>query len=510
MSSGGERAHPRPSMAKTVKKHAFSHLRGAGEHDRIKSISGYRGSRRMKESTSRIFHWEPDFSRKMLRIALPIALQNLVAASAQVVDGLMVETLGNEYYAAVTQAGRYSFLFQLFLFGAASGTSMFISQFWGKRDVGGIHKVMSLCLRITLGLALLFFLGAALIPRQIMSLFLQEGLSREQAVQYLSTVGFSYLFAGVNIVFANTLRATGRATLAMTAGITSILVNTLFNYILIHGRFGAPPMGVRGAAVATVIAEGVSMVINVGYTYWKRQPGAIKIRHMKWPERQFTLDYIRRVLPVVLNEGLWCLGMTMYAVFHGMLGDDAVNAVGVYSSLDELMTVAVFGVVNASSILIGHAIGAGRRDEAVLTAWRMLLVVECMSLVTAGGIIALRYPMLSLFRHLSAGSLESAAHLLVIACCVMPARFFNTINIVGILRAGGDTVFSMALDAGTVWLVGVPCTAVATMALGWPIEGVFAATMVEEVVKLMAGLPRFLSGKWINNLTTIGKREEQT
>ena len=464
----------------------------------------------MKESTSRIFRWEPDFSRKMLRIALPVALQNLVAASAQVVDGLMVESLGNEYYAAVTQAGRYSFLFQLFLFGAASGTSMFISQFWGKRDEQGIHKVMSLCLRITLGVALLFFLGTVLFPRQIMSLFLQEGVSRDQAAQYLSLVGFSYLFAAVNIVFANTLRATGKATLAMTAGITAILVNTLFNYILIHGRFGAPALGVRGAAIATVIAEGVSMLINVTYTYWKRQPGAMKLRHMRLPDRTFSLDYIRRVLPVVLNEGLWCLGMTMYSVFYGILGDDAVNAVGVYSAVDELMTVAVFGVVNASAILIGHAIGAGRRDEAVLTAWRMLLVEECMSLVTAAGIIALRFPILSLFRHLSGNSLTSAAHLLLIACCVMPVRFFNTINIVGILRAGGDTVFSMALDAGSVWLVGVPCAAIATMLLGWPIEGVFAATMVEEVLKLAVGLPRFISGKWINNLTTIGKREEQT
>ena len=161
------------------------------------------------------------------------------------------------------------------------------------------------------------------------------------------------------------------------------------------------------------------------------------------------------------------------------------------------------------AILIGNAIGAGRREEALLTSKRMLFVVECMSLVTAAGIITLRYPILSLFRHLSAASIDSAARLLLIASCVMPVRFFNTINIVGILRAGGDTIFSMALDAGSVWIIGVPCVAIATLLLGWPIEGVFAATCVEEVVKLAAGLTRFLSGKWINNLTTIGRREEQ-
>ena len=461
----------------------------------------------MKESARGIFHWEKEFGSRMLRIALPVALQNLVAASAHIVDGLMVERLGNEHYAAVTQAGRYSFLFQLFLFGAASGTSIFISQFWGKKDAGGIHKVMSLCLRITLGLSLLFFLGAALLPGPIMSLFLQPGPSRDLAAEYLSWVGPSYVLAAIDIIYSNTLRATGRATVAMGAGIASILVNTLFNYILIYGHFGAPALGVRGAAIATVIAAAVSLLVNMGYTYWKRQPGAILPGQLKLPGKAFSLDYGKRVLPVVLNEGLWSLGMTVYAVFYGMLGDDAVNAVGVYNTVDQLMTVLVFGAVNATAILIGHAIGAGDRDGAILVSRRMLFVVEILSLVTALSIVLFRYPILSLYGNLSAGSLQSAANILLIAACVMPVRFFNTINIVGVLRAGGDTVFSMALDAGSVWVIGVPCVWIATVALGWPIEGVFAASLVEEVLKLAVGFPRFLSGKWINNLTAIGKRE---
>ena len=463
----------------------------------------------MKEGARGIFHWEKDFSGQMLRIALPIALQNLVAASAHIVDGLMVEQLGNEYYAAVTQAGRYSFLFQLFLFGAASGTSIFISQFWGKKDREGIHKVMSLCFRITVGLALLFFLGTVLIPRPIMSLFLQEGASRDQAVEYLSWVGLSYVFAAIDIVYSNSLRATGQPTVAMLAGIVSILTNTLFNYILIYGNFGAEPMKVRGAAIATVIASAVSLAINAGYTYWKRQPGAIRPRQMKMPDRAFSMAYVKRVLPVVFNEGLWSLGMTVYAIFYGMRGDDAVNAVGVYNTVDQLMTVLVFGTVNATAILIGHAIGAGERDRAMLISRRMLFVVECLSLLTALGLITLRYPILSLYGNLSARSIESAARIMLIAACVMPVRFFNTINIVGVLRAGGDTVFSMVLDAGSVWVIGVPCVAIATVVFGWPIEGVFAASFVEEVLKLAVGFPRFLSGKWINNLTAIGHREEQ-
>ena len=295
----------------------------------------------MKESTRKIFHWEKDFGRRMVRIALPIALQNLVAASAHIVDGLMVAGLKDNgaSYAAVTQAGRYSFLFQLFLFGAASGSSIFISQFWGKKDREGIHRVMSLCLRITVGLSLLFGLGAVLFPGAIMTLFLEEGLSRQLATNYLSIVGFSYVLSAIDVVFSNTLRATGKPTVAMAGGVAGILTNTFFNYVLIYGQWGFPAMGVQGAAIGTVAAAGVSLLVNMGYTYWKKQPGAIRLSQMRMPEKQFSLDYIKRVLPVVINEGLWSLGMTTYSIFYGMRGDDAVNAIGVFNNIDQLMTV---------------------------------------------------------------------------------------------------------------------------------------------------------------------------
>ena len=463
----------------------------------------------MKESTRRIFHWEPSFSSKMLRIALPMALQNLVAASAHIVDGLMIAGLGSDApYAAVTQAGRFSFLFQLFLFGAASGSSIFISQFWGKQDQQGIRKVMSLCFRITVGLALIFMAGAMLFPNQIISLFLPAGESRRLGAEYLSWVGLNYLFAAIDIVFSNTLRATGKPQIAMTAGIAGILTNTFLNWVLIYGNLGAPALGVQGAAIATVFAAFVSLSVNAGYTYIKHQPGAIRVGDMKMPEKQFTVGYIKRVLPVVANEGLWSLGITTYAVFYGMRGDAAVNAIGVYNNVDQLMTVLVFGVVNATAIMIGHAIGAGSRDQAILISRRMLFAVEMLSLATGAVLIALRGPILGLFSRLSEETLQSAANILLIAGCMFPFRFFNTINIVGVLRAGGDTLFSMALDAGSVWVIGVPCVALATVALGLPIEGIFLFSFIEELVKIGVGLPRFLSGKWINNLTEIGKKKE--
>ncbi len=462
----------------------------------------------MKHTAKQILHWEKPFTRSLFHTALPIAIQNLVAASLHIVDGLMIAGMENPAnLAGVTQAGRYSFLFNLFLFGAASGSTMFISQFWGQKNQDGIRRVMSLCLRITVGIAFVFMLGALFFPTEIMSLLTNEGDSRLFGAQYLSIVAFNYLIAGIDIVFSNTLRATERPTVAMLAGCAAILTNTVLNYGLIYGKLGLPEMGVQGAAIATVVAAGVSLCVNLGYTYLKRQPGAIRPREMKMPERAFAKDYIKRVLPVVLNEGIWALGIATYAAFYGHLGDDAINAMSVFSNIDQLMTVLVFGMVNATAIMIGKEIGAGNIDKAFLTAKRMLIAVVSVSACTGLLLICVRHPLLSLYTKLSPATLQTAASIMLIAGIVMPFRHINTVNIVGILRAGGDTIYSMLLDGGSVWLIGVPCVAIATFVLKLPMELVYLSMMVEEFFKICLSMPRFLSGKWINNLTQIGAKE---
>lgn len=452
----------------------------------------------------RLFPWEKDFTRRMVTIALPIAVQNLVSASLHVVDGIMIAGLGTTAYAGVTQAGRYSFLFQLFLFGAASGSAIFTSQFWGNKNIDGIRRTISLCLRVMGGLAVLFMLGALLFPYQIMGLLIQNKDCVEYGAEYLMLVAPSYLFAAIDLVFSNCLRSTEKPVVPMMAGIVSIGVNTVLNYCLIHGIWIFPELGVRGAAIATVIASFVSLLVNAGYTYRRHQPGAIKLRELKMPDSAFCISYIRRVLPVVLNEGLWSLGMTVYSVFYGHIGEDAAAAVNMYNTVDQLMTVFVFGVVNACAILIGKDIGANQCDRAKLTAKRMLVTVVMLSALTGFGLILLRRPILSLFSDLSEKALESAMEIMLFAGLIMPIRHINMVNIVGILRAGGDTVFSMILDAGCVWAVGVPIVGLTSMVLNWPIEFVYLSTVVEELVKVSLGVPRFLSGKWINNVTHRG------
>ena len=207
--------------------------------------------------------WDRPFIRNVLVVALPMVIQQLMTASLHIVDGLMVSGLGDAAYSAVTQANRVTFMFNLFSFGTCTGGAIFLSQYWGGRDIRRMRQTMGLTMMFVLIVAAVFMSVSLLMPRQIISLFLPQGESFDRAVEYLSVVAFGYLFTAVDNVYAATLKAAEKTYLPMLSGFASILTNTVLNYAFIFGKLGCPAMGVRGAALATVISAAVSMGIDV-------------------------------------------------------------------------------------------------------------------------------------------------------------------------------------------------------------------------------------------------------
>lgn len=449
-----------------------------------------------------VFRWDAAFTRHLLMVALPIVVQNLVSSTLHIIDGVMIGHLGEAQYAGVTQATRYTFLFQLFLFGVASGSGIFLSQFWGKKDVRSMHGVMGLCFRLTLPLALLFAGAGILFPDGIMGLFLSPGESFAYGASYLQLVAPGFFISAIDIVYATALKSSEKTVVPMIAGVASIATNTFLNWVLIYGNLGMPQLGVRGAAIATLIAAFVSLCINVGVTYRRKYAAAVLPSTLRMGDRIFTKQYLKTVFPVILNEGLWALGITMYSVFYGKLGDAAVAAVGIYNTIDQLVFVLIYGLMNASSVIVGSAIGAGREEDAFLYAKRMILCALGLGVFMGLVLIPLRGVFVNFFA-ISDLAKEKAQIILLFSAFFMWIRSVNSINVVGLLRSGGDTVFSLALDIGAIWLVGVPIVGITAMVLHWPVEYVFLSTAIEEAVKVVVGMPRLLSRKWINNLTKI-------
>ena len=447
------------------------------------------------------FVWDKPFLKWVLMVAVPIITQELVGASLHIIDSLMVSGLGDAAYAAVTQANRFTFLHQLFCFGTVSGGAIYMSQFWGAGDVRGMRQAMGISLVSITGITALFTAAALFAPGVIISWFLPAGQSHDIAVVYLRTVAPSYLLLGISMVYSMCLKAGEKTYIPLIAGVASIAVNTLLNYAFIYGHFGFTAMGVYGAAVATNIAAGVQLAINLAFAYGKKLPAGAPLRDLIVRDRAFIKRFVKMVLPVVFNEGLWALGVTMYGVYYGAMSDVAVAATGICSNIDSLVWVFIFGMMHATSIIVGKTLGAGKAQEAYLYGKRMIAGAMLAGVVMGVVMILLRSPILSLYTGLSPEVLGKANVILLFGSITMWFRAFNCINVVGILRSGGDTVFSLLLDVGSMWLVGVPLCAVATFVWKLPVEYVYLCTFAEEIVKMVIGIPHFTGRKWINNLT---------
>lgn len=476
------------------------------EFDKENQWGGRRpeGYERIGSMRSETLHWDRAFIRKALLVALPIIVQNLVSASLHIIDGVMIGQLGDAPYAAVTQANRYTFVYQLFTFGTASGCGILFSQYWGTKDIKAMRCVMGLGLRITALLAALFGGLALISPATVVGMFLPGGESFDYALTYLTWVAPGYLISAVDVIYATCMKSAEQTRIPMAAGVISILVNTLLNWLLIYGNWGLPALGVQGAAIATVIAAGVSLAINVGASYGKKLPSALRWSEAKkLPDAAYLKRFMRLVGPVVANEGLWSLGIAMYSVFYGKLGDAAVAAIGIYNTVDQLVFVLTYGIMNATAILVGGRLGAGDKEGAWLTAKRMLAACVATGVLMGGVLIVSRGALIGIFR-VSEEAKGMADRILFMSAFVIWLRAINSINVVGILRSGGDTVFSMLLDTAALWIIGVPMVGIAAVMWGLPVEQVYLFTWLEEIIKAVIGMARFRSRKWMNVLTTEG------
>jgi putative MATE family efflux protein len=448
-----------------------------------------------------------EFYKRLFNIALPIAAQNLVASSLNMVDTIMIGDLGETPIAAVGLANQLFFLFTLFLFGVNSGSAIFTAQFWGKRDIKNIRKVLGIGLGTALAAALVFTVLAVFMPRQVMALYSADPEVIRLGGEYLKIIGFSYIMTAVTFSYAFVLRGTEQAKLPMLLSIVALLSNTVFNYMLIFGHFGFPAMGVRGAAIATVAARLLEVILMLFFVYKRRLVPAAGIREMTAFSWDFVQKFYRTTLPVILNESLWALGTSIYSMVYGRIGTGAVAAVNISGTVEKIAMVLFFGIANASAVMIGNRIGAGEEKKAYEYAKRFLTLGPLLGVVMGLILIVSGRYILMLF-NISAEAYNSAGWILIILGCIMPMRIFNLINVVGVLRSGGDTKFSLFLDTFGVWFIGIPFAFAGGILLRLPIYIVILLVSLEEVFKIILGFRRFITGRWVNNL--IDRMEDKT
>lgn len=451
----------------------------------------------------------PAFYKTVITLTLPIVMQNLVTNTLGLVDTFMVGMLGEEAMAAVTLANVPIFVIMLLIFGIQSGSSVLISQYWGRGDTDAINRVIGIGFYIAGGICLAFAAVMFLIPVQFIGLFSNNQSLVALAAQYARIVGFSFLFNSLTEVYIGAQRSMGNPVVGLYILVISMCANTFLNWVFIFGNLGAPRLGVAGAALATLLSRILEFVIMVVYAL-RTKGFRLNFPILLQPGRFTTARFIHYATPVMFNETMWGLGTAMYTTIMGHMEDSSaiLAAYTISGNIEKIFIVVIMGLANAAAILIGREIGAGHSDRVYdigLTLDALTFgagAVIGAAMVTATHLVL--HPYLFPLFKMSEHSSGIAVMMITVLSVVMPMRAFNTTNVVGVIRGGGDVRTATLIDLCPLWLVAIPFAAVTGLVLKWGIFWVYMGLAAEQIVKAVAGVIRLRSRQWIVDITRAG------
>ena len=449
------------------------------------------------------------FYRRCFGVAVPIIVQNGITNFVSMLDNIMVGQVGTMPMSGVSIVNGLIFVFNLCIFGASSGAGIFTAQFFGSRDNEGVRhtfrfKFLICCIISLLGIAL-FLLG----DEFLIGLYLTgEGDPAEAAqvlqygLQYLHVMLWGFLPFALTNTYASTLKETGNTFVPMVAGITATLVNLVGNYVLIFGHFGAPAMGVRGAALATVISRFVELAIVAGWTHCN----TVKNPFIAGAYRSFYLPgkllklIVLKGMPLLINEALWSSGMAILNQCYSTCGLDVVPAQNISSTLFQLGSVVFLSMGNAVGIIMGQMLGAGNSESEVRDANRKLLALSVTSGVVFGCLIASISGLFPLLYNTTEEVRQLAQWLICISAIMMPFNSYTNATYFT-LRSGGQTLVTFLFDSCFVWSICIPLAFCLSRFTAMSIIPLYAICQGTDLIKCLIGAAMLKQGKWIQNLT---------
>ncbi|WP_455543901.1 MATE family efflux transporter [Intestinibacter sp.] len=440
------------------------------------------------------------FYKTLVMLCIPIIIQNLISTLVNMIDTVMVGGLGEVAVAAIGIANQYFFLFNMALSGIIGGAGIFMAQFYGKGDKDSIKKITALSVIAALILGIVFFIIAVFFPNVIINFFSHDPLVVKEARAYFLVIGFCYPIMAISYIFSMGSRSVRNPRLGMVCSSISLVINIILNYVFIFGKFGAPALGVKGAAVATVSARIVEFVLLIGYVYFIKEDYELKfgIKDIKGISKELASNVIRKTTPVFLNDTFWAFGSVLYSVAYATAGTSAMAASQIASTTGNFFIMTAVCIAIGSSIMMGNELGANNIDKAIRYSKKFSVLVTIAGLIF-GALLIVSTPILLKLFSVSDSLAPDIKKIFVIMGLLMALRTFNTFIVIGVLRSGGDTKYALFLEMGCMWLVSLPITFFAAYK-GVPIYMLVALTYTEEIAKFIFGVPRALSKKWARNI----------
>lgn len=435
--------------------------------------------------------------KEIVRLALPIALQQFMTALVGACDAIMLGKLSQDAMSAVSLATQVTFVFNLFMFAFMAGENMFVAQYYGKGDYTGISQVFSLVTKICGCIAVVFLVGTLFFPEQLMRILTNEETLIVLGSEYLRVIGISYVFSGIAQIFLAIMKNCGAVNMSTLINGVMVILNIALNAVFIFGLSGFPKMGIKGAALATVLATVVQFLWSVGYVLCRIRAVKFSLRSC---EKKLFGRFWQKTVPLLINNLAWGIGFSMYSVIMGHLGTDAVAANGIANISKNLVVCFCLGLGNAGSIIVGNRLGADRLQEAKEVGETLTKTAIIAGIVSGLVLIALS-PFITKMVDLTPTARGYLQKMLLISSYYIAGKSVNCMTIGGIFAAGRDSKFGMLCDSVTLWCIIVPLGCICAFILKLPVMVVYFVLNLDEIIKLPVVYKHYKKYKWIKNLT---------
>lgn len=443
--------------------------------------------------------------KKVFTIGIPVSIENMIYSLMNFIDVFMVGKenvvlgLGTAAVAGLGFANQIFMIFIVSLFGLNSGGGILAAQYYGKKDYKNLKKCLGITITVGLLFSFLFFLMGLFIPEKIIGIFTSDPKVLKLGANYFRIIALIYPLIGLGYSFNMQLRAIGKNQYSLYSTIIGLCINLVGNYLFINGNLGFPAMGVVGAAIATVIARIVSVFYLIYIIYKNKLPMAGNFQELFKLSWSFIAKALKISIPVFGHEIMWVTGVSMYVIIYGRIGTEATAAIQVVKSISNLVFTLVFGLSSGTAAIIGQEIGAGNEENAYKYAVELLKISLVIGTAVALFVYAI-CPVVLILMKVDSAIYPLARQIVFSEGILIIIKTTGTLFIVGVLRAGGDTLWTMFADLIPLWTFAIPLTYIAGLKFGLPIALVYLCSGSDELLKMPFCIQRLKSRKWINNL----------
>lgn len=443
--------------------------------------------------------------KKVFTIGIPVSIENMIYSLMNFIDVFMVGKenvalgLGTAAVAGLGFANQVFMIFIVSLFGLNSGGGILAAQYYGKKDYKNLKKCLGITITVGLLFSFLFFLMGLFIPEKIIGIFTSDPKVLKLGANYFRIIALIYPLIGLGYSFNMQLRAIGKNQYSLYSTIIGLCINLVGNYLFINGNLGFPAMGVVGAAIATVIARIVSIFYLIYIIYKNKLPMAGNFQELFKLSWSFIAKALKISLPVFGHEIMWVTGVSMYVIIYGRIGTEATAAIQVVKSISNLVFTLVFGLSSGTAAIIGQEIGAGNEENAYKYGVELLKISLVIGTAVALFVYAI-CPVVLILMKVDSAIYPLARQIVFSEGILIIIKTTGTLFIVGVLRAGGDTLWTMFADLIPLWTFAIPLTYIAGLKFGLPIALVYLCSGSDELLKMPFCIQRLKSRKWINNL----------